>query len=173
MGGSATCGVFGRALISPTQIWQAGREWGQADREGDLMNAMRFMHYSNAWTVRSACGHWIMSHPLRRMEVRLGGWLLAIRERGTVAAIDICTNWRCATADAVDASWEGARDATSLISKCESHTHTRTHSHTLSESVGANKRNIFLAKRRRWRRRRHRRLPNAQNALQLPLARLL
>lgn len=58
---------------------------------------------------------------------------------------------RCAT-DAVGAV---EADAASLISKCESQssrhtlTQTNTNIHTQSESGGANKRNIFLARRRR------------------------
>lgn len=116
---------------------------------------------------------WIMSHPPRRMlcwQVEVDGaadwWPLEARARAeqwlplifmhTVAPHEL----RCAT-DAVGAAkGVGAveavePDAASLISKCESqssrHTHTNKHTHThiQSESGGANKRNIFLARRRR------------------------
>lgn len=116
---------------------------------------------------------WIMSHPPRRMlcwQVEVDGaadlWPLEARVRAEqwLPLIFMHTEapheLRCAT-DAVEAAKAvgevGAveADAASLISKCESqssrhkHTHTTKHTHAQSESGGANKRNIFLARRRR------------------------
>lgn len=144
-GGSATCGASALALISPTQIWQI------TGRERDLMNAMRFMHYSLAWTVD---GRWCRWSPLvfGLCHIRQGGccagnvevvgaadwWPLEARARAEqwLPLIFMHTEapheLRCAT-DAVGAL---EADAASLISKCESqssrhtHTHTNKHKHT-------------------------------------------